>query len=548
MKTILERLNPKKVAIIVGAIILLLVINRLISNSKGSEEALPEEKTKAVEVIAFGSWAPDSRREITGTLLSGTDIDIQAEVSGNIGQTFVSIGDSVNSGDILAIFESKNDATQISYENLLQQLAVSRIQTAATVQSAETALDVARKQETQTESIEAQNYSRTFSLLETYANNAETTFSDSMAWADSILGVSFSARSNVSTTYSTVGSNDYKSRQIAKNKTEELLREDARIANEIVPYTLSDADVLKIANNRLELLKEAQIVLRMISDMANRTPATSSFTSTTKATIQTTTTTYLAQIETAVYALEGQIEASKSEQGRNRLSVLGVNNAVQQAESALALAKAQAQSQITQLETQIRLARNSQKDLTVRAPFAGKITGKNILAFDQVKAGQILFSMVGTNVKPKLSATITRDELMRVQANLDKVTAELEDGTIIPLPEVKISGKLDPMTQKLKVDFPLEEISESALVGSFVKIMLPIDGNTSNLLPISAISFEPDGAEVLVLEDGVGKRVKIEVGKLVSNAVEINFGLDNGAQVVRHRSRAHAGEKLEIRK
>jgi hypothetical protein len=104
------------------------------------------------------------------------------------------------------------------------------------------------------------------------------------------------------------------------------------------------------------------------------------------------------------------------------------------------------------------------------------------------------------------------------------------------------------MTQKLKVDFPLTEMPDDSLVGSFVKILLPIDGESSNLLPISAISFEPGGAETLILEDGKGKRVAVEAGDIVSNAIEILSGLDYGAQVVRNRNHAHAGEKLEPKK
>ena len=84
-------------------------------------------------------------------------------------------------------------------------------------------------------------------------------------------------------------------------------------------------------------------------------------------------------------------------------------------------------------------------------------------------------------------------------------------------------------------------------MGSFVKILLPIDGTISNLLPISAISFEPGGAEVLVVQDGKGGRKTVTIGKIISNAVEIEEGLDVGTPVVRYRTRAHAGEKLEIR-
>jgi RND family efflux transporter MFP subunit len=511
-----------------------------------TETVLPEEKIKAVEVVEFGTWSPDAQREITGTILSGTDVDIQAEISGTIEKTPVSIGDMVTEGQVLAIFQRQDDVTQISYENLLQQLAVAKIQTAASIQSAETALLSTQRQQGQTESTEAQNYSRTFDLLQTSARNAETTFRNTIEWADQLLGVSTGARGDVNYVSQQIGQNNSILKQNVKNKIEEILLERARLEREILPQTLSDAEVLKLSKDRLALLRKTQEIVRNIDTLLLGTPVTSSFDALDKSSYRGETDGYLSQIEAAVYSLENQIEAAKSEQGRNKLSVLGVDNAVQQAESSLELAKAQARSQITQLETQLRLAQNTQKELTVRAPFSGKITGKTVLAFDQVKAGSVLFSMVGTDIDPRVSTTMTLDELVRVQANQDTVQALFEDGTKVGLKTFQISGKLDSTTQKLTVEFPLSELPKGALIGSFVKVLLPIDGTNTNLLPISALSFEPDGAEVLIVKDGQGQRVKVALGKLVSNAVEINGGLEAGTQVVRYRTRAHAGEKLEI--
>lgn len=547
MKTLLERLNPKKVAIILGSIIFLLIINRLISSFEKQEEVIPEEKIKAVEVLEFGRWSPEAQREITGTILSGTDVDIRAEVSGTIEKTYVTIGDTVKAGQALASFQRRNDATQISYENLIQQLAVTKVQMNASVQSAETALLTAQKQQTQTTSSEAQNYSRTFDLLETSVRNAETTFRNTLDWADKLLLVSNSAKSAINYQTQHVGKNNYKARQTAKTQVEELLSERSRIESEYLPANMTDEQVLWLGEDRLKLLQKTQTVTRTLTTLIQNTPVVGSFPDSAKSNLTSIATGTLTGLENAMYSLESQVESAKSEQGRNNLSLLGVDNAVQQAESSLSVAKAQAASQISSLETQIRLARSSQEDLTVRAPFSGTITGKDILPFDQVKAGDSLFSLVGIAIEPKITATITRDELMRLQASPEKVEAVLEDDTVVLLPEVQISGKLNSITQKLSVEFPLENLPKTSLVGSFVRIRLPIDGENKKLLPISAISFEPGGAETLILENGKGKRVHIEVGKIVSNSVEIDGGLEIGTQVVRYRSRAHAGENLEIK-
>ena len=545
MKTLLERLNPKKIAIILGIILLLLVTNRLLSNRNQPEDTLPEEKTKAVETVVFGHWSPDEQREITGTILSETDIDIHAEVPGTIANTFVSIGDEVKRGQVLATFQRHNDAIQISYENLVQQLAVAKIQAQSSVRSAEIALDTTQQRLAQTRITEAQNYSRTFDLLKTQARNAESEFRNIVDWADTLLMVSNSARASVNYVSQQIGKNNAIMRQRLKNQIEEILRERNRINQERLPREMSDEEVLRLAKNRLQLLRDAQDIAHDLHSLIQGTPITGSFSQANKTTYENEATSSVAAIDRILLSLESQIESAKSEQGRNRLSVLGSETAVQNAESSLTLAQAQAQSQVTQLETQLRLARNSQSDLTVFAPFNGTITDSSILPFDQVKTGNILFSLVGESVQPKINATITHEELLRIQANPDTLQAKLEDGTLLPLSEFQISGKLNSTTQKLKVDFPLEELPENSLIGSFVKILLPIDGAVQNLLPISAISFEPDGEEVLVLKNGEGKRVKVEAGSIISNAIEILNGLEDGATVVQYRNRAHAGEKLE---
>jgi RND family efflux transporter MFP subunit len=547
MKTLLERLNPKKVGIIVLIILALLIANRVMRSAVTETAAIPEETSKEISTVSFGEWTPDARREITGTISSDSDIEIRAELPGIIEKTYVSIGESVTKGQILATFQKRNDATQISYENLLQQLAVAKIQSAASIRSAETTLENAKNNQEHTKSSEAQNYSRTFDLLRTQARNAESVFRNIIDWTDTRLMVSTSAKANANYEAQQIGQNNSILRQKLKNDLESLLRKRDLLNAEHIPTNISDEDTLRLASERLRLLRETQELTRSFNTLVQNTPVTSSFPPTTKTIYENEATGFVSSIDSSLLALENQIESAKSEQGRNRLSLSGVNNSVQQAESSLSVTKAQAQSQITQLETQLRLARSSQEDLIIRAPFDGNITNKAILSYDQVSAGTPLFSLVGTNVTPKITAKITPDELLRIQTNPKNVSAKLENGDTIPLPVFKISGKLDSITQKLQADFPLDEIPEGLLVGSFVKILLPIDGTISNLLPISAISFEPDGAEVLIVKDGVGERAKVTIGKLISNAVEIESGLEMGTPVVQYRTRAHAGEKLEIR-
>jgi hypothetical protein len=82
-------------------------------------------------------------------------------------------------------------------------------------------------------------------------------------------------------------------------------------------------------------------------------------------------------------------------------------------------------------------------------------------------------------------------------------------------------------------------------IGSLARIILPAKNGISTLLPISAISFEPDGAELFVVKDGTVERRKVTTGKIVSDALEVIDGLELFEKIVLYRKQVHAGEAVE---
>ena len=63
---------------------------------------------------------------------------------------------------------------------------------------------------------------------------------------------------------------------------------------------------------------------------------------------------------------------------------------------------------------------------------------------------------------------------------------------------------------------------------------------------MSALSFEPDGAEVLIVNDqNIAERRIVKYSKIVSDSVEISDGLRLGDRVIEFRKQANAGEKIK---
>ena len=112
--------------------------------------------------------------------------------------------------------------------------------------------------------------------------------------------------------------------------------------------------------------------------------------------------------------------------------------------------------------------------------------------------------------------------------------------------KVFLSSQLDVLTQKVLAEFTIP--AAVSLVGNLATVKIPLGGGDagSNLLPFSAVSFEPDGAEVLVVnsESRVIERKKVVVDRVVVSNIEIVSGIDPGAEVVEFYKRAFPGEKV----
>lgn len=543
-----QYLTWKNLKIVAGIVLLLVLITVLSGGESLPEEASPDPVVKTVEVIPFGAWDPDASREILGTVESSTNVDILAEIPGTIASVPVSIGDTVSSGQILARYERRNDATQLGYENAFQNLNAARASAQNSVRSAEISLTTAEQSLRQIQATEGQSYSQSLDTLRTTARNAETTLSTAANWADRILHASDKFRFEIDPTRQMIGSNNSVQKQQAKNMLSRLLQDMQ--AFDVFPResVLSEGTLLVFAEKRLAALQDIQKILRDLNALIHETPITSRFSAANRSTYQAEVEGQMAAVDAVVLSLETKIETAKTSTEGNELSVLAAQNKVENARAALELARANAASSVSAAENQLRLAQASQSDLSVRAPFAGTITAKAVQAATQVKAGALLFSLAGKNVEPKITATLSAEELQKLRNAPEKVQVRFPDGMLFPLPTVQVSGTIDPASQKMNVEFPLESLPDEALVGSFVRILVPLRNGVSNLVPISAVSFEPDGAEVLVVSpENTARRQKVETGRIISDAIEIRSGLQPGDQLVRFRKRVNAGEMVEIR-
>ncbi len=516
----------------------------VLAQISGDEEIVTPEtvtKEKTVETVTFGQWEPDKFREVLGTVESDRETTISAEVSGQVDQIFVKIGDFVRQGQVLATLRTQDDRTQIGFENATRNLETTRISAGNSVRAAEIAVETAKRDLAQTKLTEKQNHEQALETLKTRSRNSETLISNILNWLDRILGASEKYRYEQATGRHEIGAQDRIGKQNTKNTVEDLVRKVADL--EPLPMDPRESEIYNFARNRLEFLREVKDAAELFDHLIHGTLVTTDFSETTLDTFKAQSATYLDKLNAEILALESQIETTKSGTKRMNLALASGENRIRNAEASLELARSNSKAQISGAESQYLLAQSSQRDLSIRAPFAGQISEKMIAAGNQISIGQSLFSVVNESTGAKVSAFLTSEEMTRIRQS-ELIKLRFENGTEIVSPQKFASVRIDPRSQKVRIEFPLTSLPEGVLVGSFVKVLLPLNGEHQNLLPISSISFEPDGAEVLVIENGVATRKKIQTGEIIGSAMEVLLGLDKNVPVIRFRNRAFSGEKV----
>ncbi len=544
MKRIFTDKRFRVAAIVILSILLAVKIFQNFSKEEAEEEVI--ENTKTAEVVVFGDWAPNSNREILGIVARQNEADVSAKASGTIEKTFTEIGEMVKGNQILAMYKKFDDMTQISYENAVRSFNTTKIAIRNSIRSAEISFNTAERDLKQTKSTQQQSRKKTFDELKTRARNSGTIFSNSLNWADRILGVSTQYQYKIDATRRAIGKSDTLNKQKATNRTEQLIREKKNLLP--LPIDATEDEILDFAKTRFSALESVKTVIWSLDNLIRNTSLSDSFSSTNRDSFQLESETFLSRIDGELLALSSIVEATKSIDETTRQAILTAENRVETAQASLSLSRANGDSQVSSSQSQLALASSSRNNLEIRAPFAGRVFFKDVTEGKQVNVGQKLFSITNESSASEVVAYLSVDELDN-ERKVEGAKIEFADGTFQEPIEILVSGKLDTETQKFKTIFrlPNNEETKKATSGSFAKILIPTQNGYKNLLPVSAFSFEPDGAEVLVLGEGnILSRKKVQTGKIISDSVEVLSGLENEEQVVRFRNRFYAGQEVVI--
>jgi len=194
------------------------------------------------------------------------------------------------------------------------------------------------------------------------------------------------------------------------------------------------------------------------------------------------------------------------------------NNALHAAEADRALADAQRR------ELLVRLARTE-----LRAPVAG-VVSRRIARLGAVVmgAGDPLFRIIQDGAI-ELEADVPETSLAKLRpgqpARIDTASGPRTGHVRLVSPEVSRTTRLGRVRVAVDGDGPL-------VIGSFARAGVEVARREGVLAPLSAVLFQPDGAVVQVVSDGLVETRRVQVGLRTGSLAEIQDGLRVGEAVV----------------
>ncbi len=544
--TKLIKLHKRK--FVLGLAILALFVGfKVLQHSKGPEKEAQQEtnQTGAVEkqasTISFGSWDPEAFREVLGTVESDSEVNVKAELSGTIDSVLVKVGDTVGKGQTIARYKIAGDPTAINYQSALNSLQTTKLSSENSVRSSEIALQNAKDSLAQTIAQQDQTYAQAYEALKVAARNTENVIANALDVLDQFLLYSNKYRFNQALSYYRVGNNNTIEESALKSIAGQKYQEFKRLQD--LPYKATEAQVISYANARLNVAKDLREAVTRLEQLVEKSTISDNLSEAQKQTFVASVEGLQSQINGEVSSLQSQIESAKGVREQVRLGILNAQNAVKSAEQNLELAQAQADASVIGAQNQVNLAAASQADLYVKAPIAGKVSEKTVNVGDLVSPGSPLFSIVNEQANKKVVAFLTLEE-WESASKADTVEVRVGNQSYA-VTDIFLSPKLNTQTQKVLAEFTIP--GGITLVGNLAKVLVPFGSSNENpnMVPFSAVSFEPDGAEVLVLgADNIAERRKVQVGKVVVSSIEIIGGLEPEDQVVEYYKRALPGERI----
>ncbi len=193
-------------------------------------------------------------------------------------------------------------------------------------------------------------------------------------------------------------------------------------------------------------------------------------------------------------------------------------NALRAAEADSALARAQRQ------ELAVRLDRT-----TLRAPVAGLVSRRTArLGAVVAMAGEPLFRLIEDGAV-ELEASVPETRLAHLRIGQPAVLTTL-DGAV-PAHVRLVSPEVSQATRLGRIRVAPDSAAAPGVIGSFARAAVEVARRSGVVVPLSAVLFDPDGAHVQVVENGLVATHAVTIALRSGGQVLLSAGVDAGQPV-----------------
>lgn len=447
--------------------------------------------------------------EFTGRASPVLEQELFFETSGNVGDVFVSRGDWVQAGDVLAELDISDLEKQLSQKFISLQTTQlkqeqARIEATEAITTALMAVEEAQ-----------------ISLKE-----AKTTSANDLVEARAAVASAVANLENAKLNRTIVQKSDTVSKNV-RDRENEANWFDVFYGECLKKYEAGqiDKDRLDLEYNNLLTAKENLETARTQAQLA-LSQAESQVTQAEESLRQARVKLAELQGQPAVSAVEATLQQAELDYGR----AVAAADPESYSNKLLALELEQAQMDIQDLQDQIAAAQ-------FVAPFAGQILSLNIKAGDSAEA----YDTVGVLADPnelEITAELGSEDLSQMALNQEALIAlrnrpgETFNGTVRQLPYPYGGTTVDTgddtavhVTVEGQVDLTLGELAT-------VSIVLEEKENVLWLPPAAIRTYQGRDFVVVQFDDGSQKRVDVLLGIATDERVEIVTGLEEGQTIV----------------
>jgi membrane fusion protein (multidrug efflux system) len=190
------------------------------------------------------------------------------------------------------------------------------------------------------------------------------------------------------------------------------------------------------------------------------------------------------------------------------------------------------QKGLEQAEARVKGELARRGDLTIRAPFAGRLGFRNVSLGALVRPGDVITALNDTSVI-KLEFELPETLLGTVAPGTPIVatTAAFPNRRFEGSVSI-IEGKVDPITRAFRARALIPNPDEVLKPGLFMTTVVPL-GRKSDavMVPEEAIWMTAAGHSVFVIRDGRAVQTKVRIGQRIGPLVEILEGLQGGVDI-----------------